>query len=68
MKRRARIKGILILAMALILLIGCLWSFLGVRTVEKPYYAGMVRAAEQMEACMAELKAERLRRGLPING
>ena len=67
MRRRARIKGILILAMALILLIGCLWSYCSVRTVEKPYYAGMVRAAEQMEACMTELKAERLRRGIPLD-
>ena len=53
--------------MALILLIGCLWSYFGVRTVPKPGYEGMVRAARQMEACMAELKAERLRRGVPVD-
>ena len=67
MKRRERVKGILLLAMALILLIGCLWSRHGVRTVPKPHYEGMVKAALQMEACMAELKAERLRRGVPID-
>ena len=53
--------------MVLVLLAGCLGSFWGVRTVPKGHYGAMVRAAEQMESCMAELKAERLRRGIPID-
>ena len=53
--------------MVLVLLAGCLGSFWGVRTVPKRHYEAMVRAAEQMESCMAELKAERLRRGIPID-
>ena len=53
--------------MVLVLLAGCLGSFWGVRTVPKGHYRAMVRAAEQMESCMAELKTERLRRGIPID-
>ena len=67
MRRRERTKCILILAMVLSLVLGCLWSYYGVRTVKKPHYEGMVRAARQMEECMAELKAERLRRGIPLD-
>ena len=53
--------------MVLVLLAGCLGSFWSVRTVPKRHYEAMVQAAEQMESCMAELKAERLRRGIPID-
>ncbi len=53
--------------MALVLLTGCLWSYFGARTVQKPHYGAMVRAASAMEACMAELKAERLRRDIPMD-
>ena len=67
MKGRERIKCILILAMVLVLLAGCLGSYLGARTVRKPQYEAMVRAASAMEACMAELKTERFRRGVPID-
>lgn len=67
MRRRERTKCILILAMVLVLLAGCLGSFWSVRTVPKRHYEAMVQAAEQMESCMAELKAERLRRGIPID-
>ena len=67
MKRRERTTCILILIMVLVLLAGCLGSFWGVRTVPKGHYRAMVRAAEQMKSCMAELKAERLRRGIPID-
>ena len=67
MRRRERTTCILILIMVLVLLAGCLGSFWSVRTVPKRHYEAMVRAAEQMESCMAELKAERLRRGIPID-
>ncbi len=53
--------------MALSLLLGCLWSYYGVRSVKKPHYEGMVRAARQMEECMTALKEERLRRGIPLD-
>ena len=67
MKRRERIKTGLLLAMVLLLLTGSLISYRLVRSVPKPAYGQMCAAARQMEACMAELKAERLRRGLPID-
>jgi phosphatidylserine/phosphatidylglycerophosphate/cardiolipin synthase-like enzyme len=67
MKRRERIKIILLLAMVLVLLAGGLTSFRSVRPVKKPAYEQMCAAARQMGSCMEELKAERLRRGLPID-
>ena len=67
MKRRERIKTILLLGMVLVLLAGGCISFRSVRSVEKPAYEQMCAAARQMESCMGELKAERLRRGLPID-
>ena len=54
--------------MAAALLGGCLWSYYGARTVQKPRYETMVQAASAMERAMTELKAERLRRGIPIDG
>ena len=34
---------------------------------KKPHYEGMVQAAEAMARCMEAVKAERLRRGLPLD-
>lgn len=68
MKRREWIKTGLLLVMVLVLLAGGLVSFRQVRSYKKPAYEQMCAAARQMEDCMAALKAERLRRGLPIDG
>ncbi len=67
MKGRERKKIILLLVMVLVLLAGGIISFRSVRSVEKLAYEQMCAAARQMESCMEELKAERLRRGLPID-
>ena len=67
MKGRERIKTRLLLAMVLVLLAGGLTSYRLERSVKKPAYEQLCAAARQMASCMEALKAERLRRGLPID-
>lgn len=67
MKRRELGKALCLLLTMLLLLAGGLISYENAFMEKRPEYDRMCDAARRMEACMAEIKAERLRRGLPVD-
>ncbi len=67
MKRRELGKALCLLLTMLLLLAGGLISYENTFMEKRPEYDRMCDAARRMEACMAEIKAERLRRGLPVD-